>query len=170
MDATSLMAMIICTMVFFATIMILAAIRICPEYARGVVFRLGRFIGIYGPGLFITMPIIDRVLMVEVREQTRTLEAQSAITADNVRLVVDLTWRYRVIDPAKSVLNVANLNDALQKLGQQAWLTAVEAQAFSDILHNRSRLRDDILQQLQTASANWGVEITGVQLGEIKKG
>jgi regulator of protease activity HflC (stomatin/prohibitin superfamily) len=170
MDAIFLLLIVFLLAIFVAILMVSIAIRIVPEYVRGVVFRQGRFVGIYGPGIFITLPFIDRAVMVDLRQQTRSLAALAAITADHVRLVVDLSWQYRITDPAKSVLNVANIAESLQKTARQAWLDAVERQPYHAIVQDRSPLREEILQQLQITSANWGVEITAVQLGEIKRG
>jgi regulator of protease activity HflC (stomatin/prohibitin superfamily) len=160
----------VCVGLFMLMVILLPAIQIVPEHKRAVIFRLGRFVGVVGPGVIFIIPFVDRAVMVEVRDQTRTLEAQSAISADNVRLTADLTWNYRVTDPAKIILNVANLDGALQKIAQEAWRDRVEAQPYAETIRDRPQVREEILRQLQTASANWGVEIVSVQLGEIKQG
>lgn len=170
MEDTSISVLLLVMVVFVSAFMFSTAIRIVPEYARAVIFRLGRYVGVYGPGIIFVIPVIDKAVVVDLREQTRTLTAQSAITADNVRLTVDLTWSYRISDPAKSVLEAANPDKTLQEVARQAWYSLVESQTFDTIINDRPRLRAAIQRQLEDATATWGIKITGVQLSEIKKG
>jgi regulator of protease activity HflC (stomatin/prohibitin superfamily) len=150
--------------------LVATAIRIIPEYQRAVVLRLGRCIGLKGPGIVILLPFIDQPILVDLREQTHTLAAQSAISTDNVRLTVDISWSYKVIDPAESVLHIGNPEQALQNVAAQFWPAQVETQSHQDLLRKRPELRADLMAELEEASRNWGIKITGVQLGEIQKG
>jgi regulator of protease activity HflC (stomatin/prohibitin superfamily) len=172
MDMASVMYMLVLlfALLIFAAIVIASALRIVPEYQRAVIFRLGRCIGYQGPGLVLLIPIVDRAIMVDLREQTRSLPAQSAISADNVRLTVDISWSYKVIDPTSSVLQVGNFEKSLENIAAQYWLAQVESKFHQDVLQNRPEVRAKLLAELREASANWGLEITGVQLGEIHTG
>ena len=169
MTTVTVFALFILVFLFFTILMLASAIRIVPEYQRAVVFRMGRCLGYKGPGLIILLPIIDLAVMIDLREQTRTLPAQSAISADNVRLTVDISWSYKVIDPAQSVLAVGNLDEALKNIAAQFWPAQVETQPWQETIQNRPRLRAELLGQLEEASRKWGIQVTGVQLGEIQK-
>ena len=90
------------------------AIRIVPEYQRLVVFRLGRSVGAKGPGIVLLIPVIDRAVKVDLREQVREIPHQTAITKDNASISVDFIWYYKVLDPTESVLQVGNFEVAAQ--------------------------------------------------------
>ncbi len=169
MTTVTVFALFILVFLFFSILVLASAIRIVPEYQRAVVFRLGRCIGHRGPGMILLIPSIDRAILVDLREQTRTLPAQSAISADNVRLTVDISWNYKVIDPAQSVLAVGNLDEALKNIATQFWPSQVEARPWQETIQNRPRLRAELLGQLEEASRKWGIQVTGAQLGEIQK-
>ena len=85
-----------------------SAIRIVPEYKRLVVFRLGRCVGTKGPGIVLLIPVIDRAVKVDLREQVREIPHQTSITKDNAPISIDFLWYYKVLDPAESVLQVGN--------------------------------------------------------------
>lgn len=171
MESNSLVPVfMLCAFSIILAFMLSAAIRIVPEYARAVIFRLGRFVGVRGPGLVFVLPTVDRAILVDLREQTRSLTSQRAITADNVPLKADLTWTYKITDPARSVLEAANPDKTLQEVAKQAWDSLIESQSFDQIVSNRPHLRAMIRQQLEDATQKWGIEITGVQLSEITKG
>ncbi|MFZ6027069.1 MAG: SPFH domain-containing protein [Chloroflexota bacterium] len=171
MDGFSILPLLfMCVVVLMVVVGISFAMRIVPEYKRAVIFRLGRYVGVYGPGLMFIVPVIDREILVDLREQTCSLTAQHAITADNVPLMVDLTWRYRVVDPEKRVLEVADPDNALRQVAGQTWQALVESQPFHAIINDRPQLGAAIRQQLEETTARWGIEVTAVQLSEIKKG
>src|SRR5574340_716521 len=88
------------------------AIKIVPEYQRLVVFRLGRCIGTRGPGLILLIPVIDRAVKADLREQVREIPHQVSITKDNAPISIDFLWYYKVLDPAESVLQVGNFESA----------------------------------------------------------
>ena len=146
-----------------------AAMRIAPEHQRFAVFRLGRFLGVYGPGLCFIIPFVDRAVPVDLREQVRTIAAGLATTQDNARVSVDVTWRYRILDPAKSLLAVADLESALQASARAAIRAVVGNLTFSDVLYARESARSELHQRLRAATADWGVEVTQVDLGEIRR-
>ena len=100
--------------VLIAVAFIASAIKIIPEYQRLVVFRMGRCVGAKGPGIIILIPIIDRSVKVDLREQIREIPHQSSITEDNASVGVDFLWYYRVLDPAESVLQVQDFEAAMR--------------------------------------------------------
>ena len=90
------------------------AIRIVPEYQRLVVFRLGRCVGAKGPGLVLLIPVIDRAVKTDLREQVREIPHQTSITKDNAPISIDFIWYYKVLDPTESILQVGNFETAAQ--------------------------------------------------------
>ena len=100
-------ALLVIAFVFLAN-----AIKIVPEYQRLVVFRLGRSIGPKGPGITLLIPVIDRAVRVDLREQVREVPHQTSITKDNAPISIDFLWYYKVLDPAESVLQVGNFESA----------------------------------------------------------
>ena len=90
------------------------AIRIVPEYQRLVVFRLGRCVGTRGPGIVLLIPVIDRAVKADLREQVREIPHQTSITKDNAPISIDFLWYYKVLEPAESVLQVGNFEVAAQ--------------------------------------------------------
>jgi len=102
----------------FLLIVLFSAIKIANEYERGVVFRLGRLIGVKGPGIFFVIPIIDRVVMVDLRTRTIDVSKQRIITKDNVSIDVDAVVYFKVYDPAKAIVSVENYELATTLLAQ----------------------------------------------------
>ncbi|MCS6907746.1 MAG: SPFH domain-containing protein, partial [Anaerolineales bacterium] len=100
--------------VVLAVLFLASAIRVVPEYQRLVVFRLGRCIGSKGPGIVILIPVVDRAVRVDLREQVREIPHQTAITKDNAPISIDFLWYFKVLDPTESVLQVGNFEAAAQ--------------------------------------------------------
>ena len=94
--------------ILIALAFLASAIRVVPEYRRLVVFRLGRCVGARGPGLVLLVPVLDRAVTVDLREQVREIPHQTSITKDNASISVDFLWYYKVLDPTESVLQVGN--------------------------------------------------------------
>ena len=94
----------------------LTGFRIAQEYERGVVFRLGRHIGLRGPGLYWIIPLVDRQVIMDLRTKTQTIEQQETITKDSVTIKVDAVLWYRIADASKAVLNIANYKDAVYQV------------------------------------------------------
>ena len=122
-----------------AFVFIANAIRIVPEYQRLVVFRLGRSVGAKGPGIIILIPVIDRAVKVDLREQVREIPHQTAITKDNAGISVDFIWYYKVLDPAESVLQVGNFEVAAQGMATTT-LRAVARKITSALNNGKNRI------------------------------
>ncbi len=105
---------LIALVAFLVIILLAASIRVVAEYQRLVVFRLGRCVGERGPGLVMLIPIIDRAVTVDLREQVREIPAQTSITKDNAPISIDFLWFYKVMEPTKTVLQVGNFALAAQ--------------------------------------------------------
>ncbi len=143
------------------------AIRIVPEYQRLVVFRLGRCIGTRGPGLVLLIPIIDRAVKVDLREQIREIPHQTAITKDNASISVDFIWYYKVLDPTESVLQVGNFEAAAQGMATTTLRAVIGGILLDDVLSEREHINSMLRTRLDEVTERWGVKVTNVEIREI---
>ncbi|MBN2146079.1 MAG: SPFH/Band 7/PHB domain protein [Anaerolineales bacterium] len=144
-----------------------SAIRIVPEYQRLVVFRLGRCIGSKGPGIVILVPIIDRGVTVDLREQVREIPHQTSITKDNAAISVDFIWYYKVLDPTESVLQVGNFEAAAQGMATTTLRAVIGGIPLDDVLSERETINNLLRTRLDEVTERWGVKVTNVEIREI---
>lgn len=143
------------------------AIRIVPEYQRLVVFRLGRCIGPRGPGLIFLIPVVDRAVKVDLREQVREIPHQTAITKDNASISVDFIWYYKVLDPTESVLQVGNFEAAAQGMATTTLRAVIGGIPLDDALSEREHINSMLRTRLDEVTERWGVKVTNVEIREI---
>jgi regulator of protease activity HflC (stomatin/prohibitin superfamily) len=143
------------------------AIRIVPEYQRLVVFRLGRCIGQKGPGLILLIPIIDRAVKVDLREQVREIPHQTSITKDNAPISIDFLWYYKVLDPSESVLQVGNFEVAAQGMATTTLRAVIGGIPLDDVLSEREHINTMLRTRLDEVTERWGVKVTNVEIREI---
>ncbi|HSL42330.1 MAG TPA: SPFH domain-containing protein [Anaerolineales bacterium] len=143
------------------------AIRIVPEYQRLVVFRLGRSIGAKGPGIVFLIPVIDRAVKVDLREQVREIPHQTAITKDNAGISVDFIWYYKVLDPTESVLAVGNFEVAAQGMATTTLRAVIGGIPLDDVLSEREHINTMLRTRLDEVTERWGVKVTNVEIREI---
>jgi regulator of protease activity HflC (stomatin/prohibitin superfamily) len=143
------------------------AIRIVPEYQRLVVFRLGRCVGEKGPGLIFLIPVIDRAVRVDLREQVREIPHQTAITKDNASISVDFIWYYKVLDPTESVLQVGNFEAAAQGMATTTLRAVIGGIPLDDALSEREHINSMLRTRLDEVTERWGVKVTNVEIREI---
>ena len=143
------------------------AIRIVPEYQRLVVFRLGRSVGPKGPGIVLLVPVIDRAVKVDLREQVREIPHQTAITKDNAGISVDFIWYYKVLDPTESVLAVGNFEVAAQGMATTTLRAVIGGIPLDDVLSEREHINTMLRTRLDEVTERWGVKVTNVEIREI---
>lgn len=143
------------------------AVRIVPEYQRLVVFRLGRSIGAKGPGIILLIPVIDRAVKVDLREQVREIPHQTAITKDNAGISVDFIWYYKVLDPTESVLQVGNFEVAAQGMATTTLRAVIGGIPLDDVLSEREHINTMLRTRLDEVTERWGVKVTNVEIREI---
>ncbi|MEW5938601.1 MAG: SPFH domain-containing protein [Chloroflexota bacterium] len=143
------------------------AIRIVPEYQRLVVFRLGRCVGTRGPGLVLLIPVIDRAVRVDLREQVREIPHQTSITKDNAPISIDFLWYYKVLDPAESVLQVGNFEVAAQGMATTTLRAVIGGIPLDDVLSEREHINTMLRTRLDEVTERWGVKVTNVEIREI---
>jgi regulator of protease activity HflC (stomatin/prohibitin superfamily) len=143
------------------------AIKIVPEYQRLVVFRLGRVLAAKGPGIIILIPVIDRAVKVDLREQVREVPHQTAITKDNAGISIDFIWYFKVIDPAQSVLQVGNFEVAAAGIATTTLRAVIGGIPLDDVLSERERINTLLRTRLDEVTERWGVKVTNVEIREI---
>ena len=143
------------------------AIRIVPEYQRLVVFRLGRSVGPKGPGIILLIPIVDRAVRVDLREQVRDVPHQESITKDNAPIKIDFLWYYKVIDPAESVLQVGNFESAAAGIAATTLRAVIGGIPLDDVLSEREHINNMLRTRLDEVTERWGVKVTNVEIREI---
>ena len=145
-----------------------SAIKIIPEYQRGVVFRLGRVVAAKGPGLVIVIPVVDRVIRVDLRVVTHDVPVQEVITRDNVPVKVNAVVYFRVIDPIRSVIEVENFLLATSQLSQTT-LGAVGGRAnLDDVLTARDQINMELQQIIDEKTDPWGIKVSAVEVKELE--
>jgi regulator of protease activity HflC (stomatin/prohibitin superfamily) len=160
-DIASLIALLV------VVIILSQAIKIVREYERVVIFRLGRLSGVKGPGIFFIIPIIDRAIKMDLRVFTIDVAKQVVITRDNVSVEVDAVIYYRVVDPAKAVVQVNNYNLATSLLAQTTLRDVLGQIELDDLLAKREELNKKLQEILDRHTDPWGVKVTAVTLRDV---
>ncbi len=153
--------------VIVAIVLLASAIRIVPEYQRLVVFRLGRCVGSKGPGIVLLIPVIDRAVRADLREQVREIPHQVCITKDNASISVDFIWYYKVLDPTQSVLQVGNFEAASQGMATTTLRAVVGGIQLDEVLSEREHINTMLRTRLDEVTERWGVKVTNVEIREI---
>jgi regulator of protease activity HflC (stomatin/prohibitin superfamily) len=151
----------------FLLIFLPSAIKIVREYQRIVVFRLGRSLGIRGPGLVLILPLIDKVTWVELRELFLEIPHQTAITKDNAAISMDFIIFYKVVDATMSVLMVQNFAGAAQNIAATTLRSVVGDMSLDDVLSKREHMNETLREKLDEVTERWGVKVTNVEVREI---
>ncbi len=164
-DIGSLILAVIVVIVF--VLLIRASIRIVKEYERVVVFRLGRVIGVKGPGIVFLIPFIDRPVKVDLREQYIEVSKQTCITRDNAPVDIDFLIYFKVIEPLQSVLNVQDFRGAATGIATTTLRAVVGDIELDSVLARREEINKVLRVKLDEVTGRWGVKITTVEIREI---
>jgi regulator of protease activity HflC (stomatin/prohibitin superfamily) len=144
-----------------------SAVRIIQEYERLVVFRLGRSIGVKGPGVVLMIPFVDRGVKVDLREQVREIPHQRSITNDNAPIDIDFLWYYKVVDAMMSVLRVGDFETAAQGMAVTTLRSVIGEIPLDDVLSEREHINNVLRSKLDEVTERWGVKVTNVEIREI---
>jgi len=159
------------TTTLYAAVLILAilatAIRILREYQRGVVFTLGRFTGVKGPGLIILIPFVQQMVRVDLRTIVLDVPTQDVISHDNVSVHVNAVVYFRVVDPEKAIIQVEDFHDATSQLAQTTLRSVLGRHELDEMLAERERLNSDIQEILDKQTDAWGIKISNVEIKHI---
>ena len=145
-----------------------ASIRVVQEYEKGVLFRLGRVIGVREPGLHFIIPVVDVLRKVSLRVVTMPIQSQGIITRDNVSVDISAVAYYRVIDAVKSVVAIESVVAAIDQIAQTTLRKVVGKHTLDETLAETDRINDDIREILDVTTLAWGVEVTLVELKDIQ--
>jgi len=138
------------------------------EYERGVVFRLGRLVGAKGPGLFFIIPIIDRMVKVDLRTVTLDVPAQEAITRDNVTVKVNAVTYFRVVDPNNAIVQVEDYRRATWQIAQTSLRSVLGQSDLDDLLARRDEINQRLQQIIDEATEPWGVKVSIVEVKDVE--
>lgn len=147
--------------------LILSTFRVLREYERGVIFLLGRFYKVKGPGLIVVIPFIQQMVKVDLRILVLDVPSQDLITRDNVSVNVNAVLYFRVVDPQKAIINVENFMDATGQLAQTTLRSVLGQHELDELLAERDRLNDDIQDILDRQSDQWGIKVANVEIKHV---
>jgi regulator of protease activity HflC (stomatin/prohibitin superfamily) len=162
-------AIVLLIVAIFVVSLILSAIKIVKEYERGVIFRLGRVQGgAKGPGLFILIPMVDKMVKVDLRTVTMEVPPQEIITRDNVPAKVTAVIYFRVIDPNKSVIEVENHVLATSQISQTTLRSVLGQRDLDDLLTNREQINDELQNIIDEQTEPWGIKVSVVEVKDVE--
>ena len=154
-------------LVILIALLIGASLRILREYERGVVFQLGRFWKVKGPGLIVLIPGIQQMVRVDLRTLVFDVPSQDVISRDNVSVKVNAVVYFRVVDPAKAILNVEDFMSATSQLAQTTLRSVLGKHELDEMLAERERLNLDIQQSLDAQTDAWGIKVSTVEIKHV---
>jgi len=163
---TAVIAVIV--VLFIVLVVASAAIKIAQEYERGVVFRLGKFTGVRGPGLFVIIPFVERSVKVDLRVVTLDIPSQEAITKDNVTVKVNAVVYFRVVKPDDSVIKVYDHRYATSQISQTTLRSVIGQHELDELLAQRERLNQTLQQIIDEQTDPWGVKVSVVEIKEVE--
>ena len=155
------------SIVLVIAVLIVASVRILREYERAVVFTLGRFWMVKGPGLFLLIPGVQQMVRVDLRTVVMDVPTQDVITRDNVSVKVNAVVYFRVVDPEKSVIQVAKFLEATSQLAQTTLRAVLGKHELDELLSERERLNLDIQRVLDTQTDAWGIKVSTVEIKHV---
>jgi len=144
-----------------------SAVRILPEYERGVLFRLGRYAGTRGPGLFFIIPGVDKLIRVSLRTVVMDVPPQDVITHDNVTVKVSAVIYFRVMEPEKAIIDVENFLYATSQLSQTTLRSVLGQVELDELLANREKINRELQEILDRHAGPWGVKVSNVEVKNI---
>ena len=152
-----------------AFLLLVTSIRIAQEYQRGVVFRLGRYVGTRGPGLYLLIPFgIETQSLIDIRIKTVPIESQETITRDSVTIRVNAALWYKVVDPAKSVIAVTDVFAAIYQLALTTLRNTIGQHDLDEVLQARDKINDILRQSVIPATSGWGIEIERLEMKDVE--
>jgi regulator of protease activity HflC (stomatin/prohibitin superfamily) len=153
---------------FIGAILLASSVRVLREYERGVVFRLGRLIGQKGPGLIFLIPIIDKMVRVDLRTVTLSIPPQEVITRDNVPASVNAVCYFRVVNANDAIVQVENYLQATSQIAQTTLRAVLGRAELDTLLSERDRLNDELQRIIDDQTEPWGIKVTTVEIKDVE--
>jgi regulator of protease activity HflC (stomatin/prohibitin superfamily) len=154
-------------LVILLLVLVFSSLRVLNEYERGVMFSLGRFSGIKGPGVVLVWPVVQQMRKVDLRVIVLNVPKQDVITRDNVSVKVNAVVYFRIIDAGKSIIQVANAFDATSQVAQTTLRSVVGQHEMDDLLSQRDKLNTDLQRILDQATEVWGIKVSNVEIKDV---
>ena len=148
-------------------VLVFSAIKILNEYQRGVIFTLGRYTGTKGPGLILVMPFIQRMVKVDLRVIVLDVPTQDVISRDNVSVKVNAVVYFRIVEPARSIIQIASPFEATSQLAQTTLRSVLGQHQLDEMLSEREKLNLDIQRILDQATDAWGIKVSNVEIKHV---
>lgn len=143
------------------------AVRILREYERGVVFTLGRFTAVKGPGLIILIPVVQQLVRVDLRMMVQVVPPQDVISRDNVSVKVNAVLYFRIVDPERAIIKVGDYMAATSQLAQTTLRSVLGKHDLDEMLAERDKLNADIQEILDKQTDVWGIKVTGIEIKDV---
>lgn len=159
---------VIVIVVIILIIILSSAIKVFPEYQRGVIFRLGRLSDPKGPGIFVIIPIVDRVVRIDLRTLTFEVPAQEVITKDNVPAKVNAVAYFRVVDPSRAVVEVQNYVSATSQIAQTTLRSVLGQSDLDHLLTERDKLNARLQEIIDEQTEPWGIKVSVVEIKDVE--
>jgi regulator of protease activity HflC (stomatin/prohibitin superfamily) len=157
----------IISVIFLVFLLLISVFRVLREYERGVIFMLGRFQKVKGPGLIVVVPIIQQMVKVHLRTIVMDVPTQDVISMDNVSVKVNAVIYFRVVDPEKAIIQVENFYDATSQLSQTTLRSVLGQHELDDMLAEREKLNADIQEILDKHTDAWGIKVANVEIKHV---
>ena len=148
-------------------LVLLSAIKILKEYERGVIFQLGRFYKVKGPGLIIVIPVIQQMVKTDLRIVVMDVPTQDVISKDNVSVKVNAVVYFRIVDPERAIIQVENVYEATSQVAQTTLRSVLGQHDLDEMLSARDKLNSDIQGILDEQTDNWGIKVTNVEIKHV---
>jgi regulator of protease activity HflC (stomatin/prohibitin superfamily) len=158
---------VILTLVVIGILILLSAVRVLREYERGVIFRLGRLVGSKGPGLFLLIPIVDRMIKVSLRTVAMDVPPQDVITRDNVSVKVNAVIYFRVMEPEKAIVEVEAFLYATSQLAQTTLRSILGQSELDELLSDRDKINMELQTILDNQTDPWGIKVSAVEIKHV---
>ena len=160
---------VISAIIVAVVVILLSGLRIAQEYQRGIVFRLGRYVGLRGPGLYWIIPLgIERSVIIDIRTRTVSAEQQETITRDSVTVKLNAVLWYRITDAAKSVIAVADAPSAVYQLALTSLRNSIGQHDLDEVLQERDKINDLLRENIAGSTAAWGIEIERFEMKDVE--
>jgi regulator of protease activity HflC (stomatin/prohibitin superfamily) len=160
---------IIAVVVFILLIFLIrASVRILREYERGVLFRFGRLSGVKGPGIFLIIPFVDKMIKVDLRTVTLDVPPQDIITKDNVPVKVNAVAYFRVLDPAKAIVEIENFKVGTYQIAQTTLRSVLGQAELDDLLSKREKLNKELQVIVDEQTEPWGIKVSIVEIKDVE--
>jgi regulator of protease activity HflC (stomatin/prohibitin superfamily) len=153
--------------VILIAVVVFSSVKVLNEYERGVMFTLGRFSGVKGPGVIVVWPMIQQMRRVDLRVIVLNVPKQDVITRDNVSVKVNAVVYFRVVDPGKAIIQVANPYEATSQVAQTTLRSVLGQHEMDDLLAQREKLNSDIQRILDQSTEAWGIKVANVEIKDV---